>query len=162
MSGRTQAAEGGTSSTSPRSIVRDIGQYESPCGYCKAASEHKNRGMVAVKLSHKHYQVSARIQLLLANSSRLDCECLGLTNPTFLSLSLSFRRRNSWIEFGDGAGAYCTGRSRSATRRAAARSTASGSMSTGFRCLRSSARLSGGSEPSSTASGSRNQKAEPT
>ena len=68
--------------------MRDIGQYESPCGYCKAASEHKNRGMVAVKLSHKHYQVSARIQLLLANSSRLDCECLGLTNPTSLSLSL--------------------------------------------------------------------------
>ena len=39
------------------SVVRDLGQYASTCGYCDSEREHANKGMVALKLSHEHYQV---------------------------------------------------------------------------------------------------------
>ncbi|QDZ20771.1 Arginyl-tRNA--protein transferase [Chloropicon primus] len=41
----------------PVSIVRDQGQYESVCGYCGEESTTRNRGMLADKLSHVHYQL---------------------------------------------------------------------------------------------------------
>ena len=47
---------GPAASTASHSVVRDIGQYESPCGYCSSGNDHKNRGMITSRLCHQHYQ----------------------------------------------------------------------------------------------------------
>ena len=70
----------------PGSIVRDVGSYESVCGYCNSKEDKEregleqiNKGMLALKLSHCHYQVrnSSREKVQYSMNSTKHQQHLG-------------------------------------------------------------------------------------
>ena len=64
------------------SIVEDVGEYHSHCGYCKKDAEEETsvaHGMFAHTLQPQHYQVSAMMKMML------DCKTGAVSSLLLVS-----------------------------------------------------------------------------